>query len=304
MPHVAPIVSPFVLSVLPPTHSLLFLSTLTDVANLYIFYNTLQCFPCFPYLIHYSLSSSHLRILTPIRHSPKMSADSPQTTPPTRSTYSFRITPAQLARLPRNSQPPTYPKRKPKTPKTTPPSCHISLQRPSHVVQPSSSPVSPSTMRSTPTNPISQPSTKETATLTRYRQPSRFTTSISAIPHLISQFLSALAGPLITPRNLTIDILRALLRTTSSFRAPTPSIYPPTPSSALTQITPSNLDILPVPLVPSSRATPHNFSTVVNSFFSYFVPTFPTYPLLPFRYFSTTTSESIQTDSYYLCPYM
>ena len=245
---------------------------------------------------------NHPRILTPLHHTPKMSADSPQTTPPTRSTYSFHITPARLARLTQNSPPPTGPKRKLRNTQPTQSLQHTSVRRPRHTVQSPSSPVTLSTTRSTSTHHTSQSSTEETATLTRYRQPSRFTTSISAIPRLTSQFLSALAGPLITPRNLTIDILRTLLRDTSPSRASTPSSYTSTPSSALTQLTPSNHDLLPVPLVPSSRATPHNISTIVDSLFSYLVPTLSTYPFLPFRYFSAPTPESTQTDSYYLCP--
>ena len=232
-----------------------------------------------------------------------MSSDPPPTTPTPKSTYSFHMTPARLAQLTRNSPPPTCLKRKTKNPKTTPSPRHTPLQRSPHIGNSSSSsPASPSTMCSTHTTHTPQPPAKETASLTHCHQLSCLTTSISTIPRITAQFLSALAGPLITPRNLLTDILRALLCDTFSFSTPTTSIYPPASSSSLTQIPPSTLNILPVPLVPSSRSTPHNFLTVVDSLFSYLAPTLLTHPLLSFRYFSTTTSESIQTDSYYLCP--
>ena len=226
-----------------------------------------------------------------------MSADSPQTTPPTRSTYSFRMTPARLARLTQNNPLPTGPKRKTRNTQPTQSPYNIFLRRPRHIVQSPSPAVTPSTMRSTSTNPTSQSTTEKTPTLTRYRQPSRFTTSISAIPRLTSQLLSALAGPLIIPRNLTTNLLRALLRDTSSSSTPPTSIYPPAPSTSLTQTPPSPLNILPI-----SLATPHNISTVLDSLLSYLIPIPSTHPLFPFRYFSTTTPESTQTDSYYLCP--
>ena len=250
-----------------------------------------------------SLPSFHIPCRTPTFHSPKMSADPPQTTPPPKSIYSLCMTPERVARLNQTFQPITRTTRKTKTPKTTTPPRYTSLQRTSHTDNSSSSSlVSPSAPRSTPIPHPPQPPTKETARLTRYRQPSCLSTSISAIPRLTSQFLSALAGPLITPRNLTTDILRTLLRDTSSSSSPPPSIYPSVPSTSLTQIPPSTLNILPVPLASSSRPNLHNLSTVVNSLFSYLIPILSTHPLLPFRSFSATTSESTQTDSYYLCP--
>ena len=232
-----------------------------------------------------------------------MSADPPQITPPPTSTYSLRMTPERVARLNQTFQLITQTTRKTKTPKTTTPSRYTSLQRTPHTNNSSSSSlVPPSTTRSTPIPHTIQPPTEETARLTRYRQPSRLSTSISAIPRLTSQFLSALAGPLITPRNLTTDILRTLLRDTSSSNSSSPSIYPPASSTSLTQIPTSTLNILPVPFVSSPRANLHNLSTAVDSLFSYLIPTLSTHPLLPFRYFSAPTPESTQTESYYLCP--
>ena len=217
-----------------------------------------------------------------------------QTTPFTpKSTYSFRMTPARLARLTQNPPPPTSPKRKTRNTQTTQSPQPTSVQHPRHTVQSPSPPVTLSTTRSTPTHHTSQSSIEETATLTRYRQPSRFTTSISAIPRLTSQFLSALAGPLITPRNLTLDILRTLLRDTSPSTASTPPGYTSTPSTSLTQTPPPPLNTLSIPFAP-----PHNIATALDSLLSYLIPLPSTHPLFPFRYFSTTTPESTQTDSF------
>ena len=226
-----------------------------------------------------------------------MSADSSQTTPLTRSTYSLRMTPARLARLTQNPPPPTGPKRKTRNTQTTQSPQPTSVRRPRHTVPSPSPPVTLSTTRSTPTHHTSQSPIEETATLTRYRQPSRFTTSISAIPRLTSQFLSALASPLITPRNLTLDILRTLLRDTSPSTASTPPRSTSTPSTSLTQTPPPPLNTLSI-----SFAPPHNIATALDSFLSYLIPLPSTHPLFPIRYFSTATPESTQTDSFYLCP--
>ena len=213
------------------------------------------------------------------------------------------MTSERVARLNQTFQLITRTTRKTKTPKTTTLPRYTSLQRTSHTDNSSSSsPVSPSATHSTPIPYPPQPPTEETARLTRYYQPSRLSTSISAIPRLTSQFLSALASPLITPRNLTTDILHTLLRDTSSSSLPPLSIYPPVPSTSLTQIPPSSFNILPIPLASSPRTNLHNLSTVVDSLFSYLIPTLSTHPLLLFRYFSATTSASTQTNSYYLCP--
>ena len=226
-----------------------------------------------------------------------MSADPPQTTHTPKSTYSFRMTPARLARLTQNSPPPTGTKRKTRNTQPTQSPQPTAVRRPRHTVHSPSSLVTPSTTRSTSSRHTSQPSIEETATLTRYRQPSRFTTSISAIPRLTSQFLSALAGPLLTPRNLTFDILRTLLRDTPPSIASTPSGSTSTPSTSLIQTTPSPLNTLTIPFT-----LPHNIATTLDSFISYILNTPSTHPLAPFRYFSTATPESTQTDSYYLCP--
>ena len=237
-----------------------------------------------------------LRLL-PLGNQHKMSADPPQTTHTPKSTYSFRMTPARLTRLTQNNPPPTSTKRKTRNTQSTQSPHNTSVRRPRHIVQSPSSSTTPSTTRSTSTNRIPQSSPEETVTLTRFRQPSRFTTSISAIPRLTSQFLSALAGPLIIPRNFTTDFLRTLLRDTSSSATPPTSFYTSTPSTSLTQTSSSPLNILPLPLTP-----PHNISTTLDSLLSYILNISSTHPLFPFRYFSTTTPESTQTDSYYLCP--
>ena len=227
-----------------------------------------------------------------------MSSDPPPTTPTPKATYSLRMTPARLARLTQTNPPSTGTKRKTRHTQPTPVPHNTSVRRPRHIVQSPSPPATPSTTRSTTTHRISQSSSEETITLTRFRQPSRFTTSISAIPRLTSQFLSALAGPLITPRNLTFDILRTLLRDTSS---PTPSTPPrptSTPSTSLTQTTPSSLKyFFYIVLTP-----PHNIATALDSFLSYILNIPSTHPIAPFRYFSTATPEFTQTDAYYLCP--
>ena len=249
-----------------------------------------------------------------------MSDDSQPTTPTPKSTYSFRMTPARHARLTQTPQPRTRPTRKTPTPHPTPSCQPTPSPNPPTPANPSSSSTASPTPLPTPSRPLdptsrpsvptrsthcthtTQPPAEETPHLTRCRHPSRLTTSISAIPRLTSQLLSALTGPLITPRNITTDILRTLLRNTLS---PSPSIsspYPPTPSSPLTQIPPPPINTIPIPLLSSSRANLHNISTVVDSLFSSLIPTLATHPLLPFRYLSVTTSKSTQTDSYYLCP--
>ena len=225
-----------------------------------------------------------------------MSADSPQTTPPTRSTYSLRITPARLARLTQTSSPRAAPKRKTRNTQPTQSPQSTSVRRPHHIVQSPSPPVTSSTTRITSTNPTSQPLIEETATLTRYRQPSRFTTSISAIPRLTSQFLSALAGPLLTPRNLTFDILRTLLSDTPSSTTSASSGSTSTPSTSLIQTTPAPINTLSIPFT-----LPNNIATALDSLLSSFLNIPSIHPLPPFRYFSTATPESTQTDSYYLC---
>ena len=142
----------------------------------------------------------------------KMSSDPPPTTPTPKATYSFRMTPARLARLTQNNLPSTTPKRKSRNTHHTQ-SPHNPLLYDVLVTQ-SQSPSSPPLLFLLHVlhllTIIHNLPSEETATLTRYRQPSRFTTSISAIPRLTSQFLSALAGPLIIPRNLTTDFLRTL----------------------------------------------------------------------------------------------
>ena len=264
-------------------HYALSLPLLASPTYTIIHYPTVFLF--IPYIIHSPLSFSPLC----------MSADSPQTTPPTRSTYSFRMTPARLARLTQNSPPPTGPKRKTRNTQPTQSPQPTPVRRPRHIVQSPSPPVTPSTTRPTATNPTSQSSTEETATLTRYRHPSRFTTSISAIPRLTSQFLSALAGPLLTPRNLTFDILRTFLRDTSPSTASAPSGSTSTPSTSLIQTTTPFLNTLPISFNP-----PNNIATALDSLLSYLLPS--THPDYPIRYFSTAEPEATQTDSYYLCP--
>ena len=226
-----------------------------------------------------------------------MSADSQHTTPTPKATYSFRMTPARLARLTQNSPPPPAPKRKARNTQPTQSSQPISVRRPRHTVHSPSFPLIPSTTCSTHTHPTSRASTEETATLTRVHQPSRFTTSISAIPRLTSQFLSALAYPLIIPRNLTTDFLRTLLRdTSSSATLPTPT-YTPTPSTS-----PTHTSFSPLNTPSLSFTPPHNIATALDSFLSYIFNLPSTHPLYLIRYFSTATDESTQTDSYYLCP--
>ena len=58
---------------------------------------------------------------------------------------------------------------------------------------------------------------------------------------------------------------------------------------------PSTFSLLPL-------TPPHNISTALDSLLSYILNIPSTHPLVPFRYFSTATPESTQTDSYYLCP--
>ena len=207
------------------------------------------------------------------------------------------MTPARLARLTQNNPPPTSTKRKTRNTQPTQPPHNTSIRRPRHIVQSPSPPVTPSTTRPTSTNPTSQSSTEETATLTRYRPPSRFTTSISAIPRLTSQFLSALAGPLLTPRNLTFDILRTFLRDMSPSTASAHSASTSTSSTSLIQTTPLSLNTLSIPFT-----LPHNIATALDSFISYILNIPSTHPDYPIRYFSTATPDSTQTDSYYLCP--
>ena len=226
-----------------------------------------------------------------------MSSDPPPTTPTPKATYSFRMTPARLARLAQNSPPPAIPKRKARNIQPTQSSQPTSVRRPRHAVHFHSTTATPCTARSTHTNCNSQSSPEETVTLTRCRQPSRFTTSISAIPRLTSQFLSALAYPLIIPRNLTTDFLRTLLRdTSSSAPLPTPT-YTSTPSTSPTQTSLSPLNTLSLSFTP-----PHNIATALDSFLSYIFNLPSTHPLYLIRYFSTATPEFTQTDFYYLCP--
>ena len=227
----------------------------------------------------------------------KMSADPPPITPTPKTTYSLRMTPARLARLTQNSPPPTGTKRKTRNIQSTQSPQPTSVRRPRHIAQSPSPPVTPSNTRPTSTNSTSQSSTEEIATLTRYRHPLRFTNSISAIPRLTSQFLSALAGPLLTPRNRTFDILRTLLRDTYPSTASTPSGSTSTPSTSLIQTTPSSLNSFSISFNP-----PHNIATTLDSLIAYIFNIPSTDPLAPFRYFSTATPESTQTDSYYLCP--
>ena len=226
-----------------------------------------------------------------------MSADPPRTTLTPKTTYSLRMTPARLARLTQNNPPPTSTKRKTRNTQSTQSPQPISVRRPRHIAQSPSPHVTPSTTRSTSSHHTSQSSIEETVTLTRYRQPSRLTTSISAIPRLTSQFLSTLAGPLLTPRNLTFDILRTLLRDTPPSITSTPSGSTSTPSTSLIQTTPSPCNTHTIPFT-----LPHNIATTLDSFISYILNTPSTHSLAPFRYFSTATPESTQTDSYYLCP--
>ena len=60
--------------------------------------------------------------------------------------------------------------------------------------------------------------------------------------------------------------------------------------------------LLPSTLFSISFTPPHNIATALDSLLSYILNIPSTHPLFPFRYFSTATPESTQTDSYYLCP--
>ena len=188
-----------------------------------------------------------------------MSADPSQTTPPPRSTYSLRMTPAHRARLakplatthyalPVNLKAPkptqlasTYPAiellscaplsllshfhcpllyRRTSNPSTFFPSPY-SVDVTQTATRALLLPHAPAhhTIR-TPPPPAIETTRASPVTVTPHASP----TSISAIPRITSQLLSALAGPLITPRNLTTDILRTLLGNTPSPQ-PTRSLF-------------------------------------------------------------------------------